>query len=577
MKKNKKPMIVISIILALCIIALIVICIFLFTDTFKTNKQLFSKYFGQNEDVLNEISNLKITETYKNLKNENKYTSNTNIKVTHSEGGEVSNPINNLSGQIRIQKDSETQYKYLNAELLYNDESYLGIEAIQEQDLYGARFPGIKQFVSVKDDETIYSVENNLIENEYEINLFEKITGENLIENDVKLLNYLKDKYKDIIVAKLLEGTFSKQKDAVITYNNVATKTNAYTLDLNSQQVQNMIVEVLNNLYNDTETIKSLQLPITEEQCRKTIDDIIKYFKDEYDAPEIKLTVYERKQQTIRTMLEVGGYKVTIENTKQNGTIVTNIKYINEETNTEYDVQISKKSENENEEFGIVFGIIENGVKQETSFLDKAKYTDGRIENVVEIKYTQNITDIVLTIEDKINLGGNFTKAQTLDSSNNVILNNLSSGKQKELVALLQKQVPEKIQDQINQIIEKIVTSNAREENPEEGNQMSQTEINRFNAKFEFYTGDGVSTENVKNLLSVVKDNLGNYQITEVEDQQNSNNKKVNIRIDIEKDKVDEEGINKILENIQDNKKYKISIFYNEANGLISYITIAQV
>lgn len=577
MKKNKKPMIVISIILALCIIALIVICIFLFTDTFKTNKQLFSKYFGQNEDVLNEISNLKITETYKNLKNENKYTSNTNIKVTHSEGGEVSNPINNLSGQIRIQKDSETQYKYLNAELLYNDESYLGIEAIQEQDLYGARFPGIKQFVSVKDDETIYSVENNLIENEYEINLFEKITGENLIENDVKLLNYLKDKYKDIIVAKLLEGTFSKQKDAVITYNNVATKTNAYTLDLNSQQVQNMIVEVLNNLYNDTETIKSLQLPITEEQCRKTIDDIIKYFKDEYDAPEIKLTVYERKQQTIRTMLEVGGYKVTIENTKQNGTIVTNIKYINEETNTEYDVQISKKSENENEEFGIVFGIIENGVKQETSFLDKAKYTDGRIENVVEIKYTQNITDIVLTIEDKINLGGNFTKAQTLDSSNNVILNNLSSGKQKELVALLQKQVPEKIQDQINQIIEKIVTSNAGEENPEEGNQMSQTEINRFNAKFEFYTGDGVSTENVKNLLSVVKDNLGNYQITEVEDQQNSNNKKVNIRIDIEKDKVDEEGINKILENIQDNKKYKISIFYNEANGLISYITIAQV
>lgn len=577
MKKNKKPMIVISIILALCIIALIVICIFLFTDTFKTNKQLFSKYFGQNEDVLNEISNLKIAETYKNLKNENQYISNTNIKVTHSEGGEVSNPINNLSGQIRIQKDSETQYKYLNAELLYNDESYLGIEAIQEQDLYGARFPGIKQFVSVKDDETIYSVENNLIENEYEINLFEKITGENLIENDVKLLNYLKDKYKNIIVAKLLEGTFSKQKDAVITYNNVATKTNAYTLDLNSQQVQNMIVEVLNNLYNDTETIRSLQLPITEEQCRKTIDDIIKYFKDEYDAPEIKLTVYERKQQTIRTMVEVGEYKATIENTKQNGTIVTNIKYINEETNTEYDVQISKKSENENEEFGIVLGIIENGVKQETSLLDKAKYTDGRIENVVEIKYTQNITDIVLTIENKINLGGNFTKAQTLDSSNNVILNNLSSGKQKELVALLQKQVPEKIQNQIKQIVEKILTSNTGEENPEEDNQMSQTEINKFNAKFEFYTGDGVSTENVKNLLSVVKDNLGNYQITEVEDQQNSNNKKVNIKIDIEKDKVDEEGINKILENIQDNKKYKISIFYNEANGLISYITIAQV
>ena len=112
--------------------------------------------------------------------------------------------------------------------------------------------------------------------------------------------------------------------------------------------------------------------------------------------------------------------------------------------------------------------------------------------------------------------------------------------------------------------------------------EMTQVDINKFNAKFEFYTGDEVSAENVKTLLEVVKNNLGSYEINQVNDNENSNitdssKIKYSIKLAIEKDKTDEDGVKQISEKIKDRAKYKVSITYNETNNLINTITIDEV
>ena len=122
--------------------------------------------------------------------------------------------------------------------------------------------------------------------------------------------------------------------------------------------------------------------------------------------------------------------------------------------------------------------------------------------------------------------------------------------------------------------------TNNEDENIE--NEVSQTEINKFNAKFEFYTGEEVSTENVKMLLEIVKNNLKSYEFLNNEVPDNTvgtttQNNKINIKLNIEKDKIDEAGINKVLEKINSSKKYKVSIKYNDTNGLIDYITITEI
>ena len=120
------------------------------------------------------------------------------------------------------------------------------------------------------------------------------------------------------------------------------------------------------------------------------------------------------------------------------------------------------------------------------------------------------------------------------------------------------------------------------ENEPVQENEMTQVDINKFNAKFEFYTGDEVSAENVNTLLGIVKDNLGSYEITPLNETdeevvKDPTKMKYSFKINIERNKSDEDGAKQIIEKISDKKKYKISIFYKEQNKLIDYITIDEV
>ena len=110
---------------------------------------------------------------------------------------------------------------------------------------------------------------------------------------------------------------------------------------------------------------------------------------------------------------------------------------------------------------------------------------------------------------------------------------------------------------------------------------MSQTDINKFNAKFEFFTGDEVSADNVRTLLETVGDNLGSYDIKLADNQENTSQisedkLRYTIRLNIERNKKDENGKNKVLEKISDKKKYKVTIKYKGENQLIDYIMIEE-
>ena len=148
------------------------------------------------------------------------------------------------------------------------------------------------------------------------------------------------------------------------------------------------------------------------------------------------------------------------------------------------------------------------------------------------------------------------------------------------MVEIIKNIVIEKTTERINLLMEKMNFTSSEESDTENGT--SQIEINKFNAKFEFYTGDEVSTDTVKELLNVVKNNINSYEFVTQTTTENSENvsvenEKLNVKIKIEKDKTDEEGINKILEKISSNKKYKVTITYNDENGLIEYINIVEV
>ena len=416
-------------------------------------------------------------------------------------------------------------------------------------------------------------------------------------------INQLKEKYTKIIFESFENATYSSQKDAVITVNNNTINANAYTASLTSEQVQNMIVQLLNNLKTDDIIIGKLEtLGITtEEEIEAQIDEILENLGIDQKIPAIKVTVYQEKGVTIRTLIEIDLNKIAIDNTEQDGNVVTKIQIenLNAEQVNQQNIEISKTNTETKEDYNIKFEII-NGESTYIFTTDlSTENTNNNITTEINNQFKTGITTVGVNliahtqqyVEEKVEL----------NETNNVILNDLDDNTRKGIINRVETEVPAKVVSRLDtiaqllfsksldQIIEETVPDEPEQpeqENPSTGEptepQLSQIEVNRFNAKFEFYTGESVSAENVRTLVNEAKTNLASAQITpqETEEQENPNNQeepKQIFTLNIEKDVPNEELANSILEKIKDDAKYRVSITYNEQNQMIQTITITQL
>lgn len=575
MKKDNKLMVIISIILTLVIASAIFAYLFFMTDMFKSNKELFAKYFVQNTETYKKIMKFHTIQVLEELGIENKYEANTTIKTVHSEGGEISNQMNDFSGQVNIQKNNNERYMYADAQIIYKDEECLKAELIKEQEQYGIKFPGIsKKFVTIQKDEKL-----EVVADEIGIKEDDLVALMNIIDGNVDniLLQQktieLKDKYLNIIKKTISNGVFKKQKDALITYNNETTKTNSYTVSLSSEQVSSLLIEILNNIKSETELFEKFETIIETEKIQNLIDETINNINNVLEIPTIEITVYENKQQTIRTVFEMGTDKIILENMEGNGQIKSKIQYKNSDETVQVDTEINKFNSNMKEQFEVIMDIVEGEENYTINISNEMNLIDNEINIKTDISHNQNITTTAIVLESKVIKGIDFDKKQSLEQGGYVLLNILEEATRKQFIAELKERMPQKIDNKID-----IEVEEKKEEEPQE-EQISQIEINKFNAKFEFYTGEEVSGENIIKLLEVVRNNIVGHVITDIEDENStSSNKKAKkeITIYVDKDKTNEESMTKLIETVVKNKKYKVSISYKDLNGMIDYITITE-
>lgn len=589
--KSKKRLviaIIIILILVLAVAGTVFGYLYLKTDTFKSDKELFAKYASQNLEFFGNMSNIKTINKYEDLKDQEKYESDTTIKTTYSEGGEVSNNINNLSATIKTQKNSEDKYFYTDGQLMYGNQKYLESEIIKDQDTYGIRFTDVvKQFITVKNDNTLADIatdigtDTNTLENFIDVLDGTSKISEEVVSNDD--WQQFKNKYTNLITDTISAGTFASNKDVKITYNNKTVSAKAYTVSLTSEQVENLLIQVLNNLKE--EKIILDKVGTNKETYQDTIDKKISELTDEKEIPAVKITVYEQNKNNIRTVIELAKLeKVVIENTQTNDAMQSNIQFssINSDEVEEYDVKLIKKSSDTQENIEVNVDVTKGEENYSISLTSDLTATDASMKLSTAINYKKDILTASIVLENDTTMGSDFEKMQTLSDENNFVLNNATEDVRKNIIEQLKKRVPEKVLSRIELLKENLgLTQNTDDKKDVPESEMTQIDINKFNAKFEFFTGDEVSAENVKTLLGIAKENLGSFEINEVDNPQNTNNDptkiQYSIKLKIEKNKVDENGANQILEKISDKKKYKVSIYYKEQNKMIDYITIDEV
>ena len=577
-KSTKIAIIVISIILVISIITGIIAYLFLGTDLFRSDKELFSKYAAQNIDIMKQLINSGTVNTYQNLENQNAYNSVTLINLEHSEGGEISNPINDLSLQITAERDVANEYLYADAQLLFQNEKYLEGELIRSEELVGIRFSDvIKEFLTIKDDENLKIVADSLgLELEELQAIIKIIQGSEEPINEIiskEEIKQVSDKYMNVLKNGIANATFSSIKKATVTVNTKTIQANAYMAHISKEQIRQIITEILNNVKSDEIILSKTRNFIEDEVLLQQIDDTIENLALNEDIPEVKITVYEQKGITVQTILQIGEERVTIENIQNANQVNVKVIYKDDIAN-EQTVEIAKNSLENSENYDVSIKFLKEEQESEIKMKHDFEKEVDKFNTDIRIEYIEGITTVGVEISNTIM--SNVDNQIILDKTNNVILNDIEESLLSNRIEWLKEKVTNKVMERITKLQEKFDIENQQKQDDEE---QLQIEINKFNAKFEFYTGDEVSAENVKILLNIVKNNLNSIEYITTEDNSNIGNnfeKPINIKLNIERDRQNVELIDSILGDVKEGKKYKVSINYKDDNGMIDYIMVEE-
>ena len=535
-KKSKGLLITIIVILMIIILLIgIIAYLYFFTDMFKSNKQLFFKYTSQivqNEDgfIGNQLRQ------YFQKKNSTSYENSGEMTF------EVSIPnmeddlelANNFNITYTGKEDPNNSKSEKEININYSDSVNIPLTYRKNNNIIGIQTQYIgSSFVAVKNDEEISGLEdiNNLLK------------LQNLEFSNEEIQN-LKTTYFDNILNVLDDSKFSTLTEGDLT---------GYKLTLTGEEFKNGLVQILNALKTDTNTMYKLNdilqgvgMDILLDE--DSIDDIIESVNDLEISDNIEMTVYATGGSLSRVDIGMAGNTLTI-----------------------------NKVGNDQE---VTYTMSLNTTEQDTSAIFTAKYSGLNSDNVTEtyeltLEGMYGETDIVeqaenVTSHNKYSLTNNVqfkdgVEIEDLTEENAVILND----QDKEYVTNLMNAIQQRIVE-VNQVkMEELGVS--EDENPiqylipaflqanQASTEIDEQAVNTFNAKFELYQSTNTKGATVKGLLTTIQNNNeteGNNQIEE-------------INFDGEEYEVTEQNITFLKSSINVDDAYRVEFEKDSNTGLI--------
>ena len=542
-QKKSKGLLITVIVLFVIIILLagVIAYLYFFTDMFKSNKQLFFQYSSQlvqNEDGF--IDNQLMQ--YFQKKNSMSYENNGNItfNVSIPNMGEDLELANNFNISFSGKEDPNNVKSEKEISINYSDSVNFPLIYRKTNNITGIQTEYIgSSFVAIRNDEEMSGFENI-------INLMNLSN----IEFSNEEIQNLKTTYFDNILNTLDDSKFSTLTEGNLT---------GYRLTLTNEELKNILVQILNVLKTDTNTIHKLNeilqgIGIDMQLDKESIDDLIESINDLEWNNDIEMTVYATGGNLSR--LDIG--------------ISENILTINKEGN---DQEVS-------------YTMSLNTSEQEVSAVFTTKYSGLNSDNVIET-YELTLDDMyeeanIVEQEEAMNntqdMASHYTYIMTnnvqfidnveiedLTEENAVILNNKDDAYVTNLINAIEQRLIEVNQTQMEEL------GVSENENPIEYiipsfllvgsniTQVNEEEVNAFNAKFELYQSTNTKGATVKGLLTTIQNN----------NETEGNNKIEEINMDGEEYEVTEQNITFLKSSINVDDAYRVEFEKDINTGLI--------
>lgn len=355
-----------GIIITVVIIAIILVigiagtCLYMFTDLFKSDENLFWKYMDKGLGSVKLTNNAQMEEIQKK-KEQTPYTTTGELAVSSTDK-DAKEVLEKLKLSINSETDKINDYSHTKTNLEYADISIFDLDYVHDEDLY-----------ALKSDEivTVYLGIRNKNLNVLMQKLGIKATfdiPEEIVLNDYSTLkltdeekNHINETYSNVILKNISKDCYSKQTEAVIKKEEISYTTTSYRLDLSAELVSKIALDILNTLKTDSITLNLLATKATtiglDEQyttidgLNKIIDEMIEKVQST-EFVDMSFVVYSYKGETIATEVLLrntakitiyaeNSIKITYENLELDAEFnIMNLEITNNNTSTQSNLNI---------------------------------------------------------------------------------------------------------------------------------------------------------------------------------------------------------------------------------------------
>lgn len=594
-RKKRRMFIIVSVILLLVIIAVVMLLLYINTDMFKSNSELFIQHIGQNVEKIATLYEEVGTSEYDELLKQNKCTMQTQVKVNFTENIGTSsestqNSINQLKLQINGQTDNSNQYNYQDIHLLSSDEEVSEIEYIQRENTYGIKFSDLFNQYILADNENIKELLKKAGYTEEElVNIPDTIEFDydwkSVFEFSEEERENLKTKYINIMNRNISEDNFSKQPNQEIEINGKSINANSYVLTLTKEQLNDIYINLLEEVKQDEivltkiDKIQNLlrQYQFTEttnlrSQFIEKIENLIKNItKNNIGQEKAKIIVYVNNGTTVRTIVQHPEHEIYIDLLSSQEEEYLQITY-QDITSKKEQVFTYKK---ENEETSITFKNVKEEKATQYSFIVNEKVDGNNCVKNIAAKYEDDTNRLETSIQQRIDIVERFEGEVALNNENAINLSKLETEQVQAVLNKVNSSVSEKL-NQITTIINIEDLKNVlkavgliKEEQVLEAGGITETEKSRFNSQFEILQGDNLESDAILNLIEAIKENLIDFEVV--------SNTELKLKLDrLNKNEEVASTLSTFIEKDK-NKNYNAKVEYDETTGLASDILLTML
>lgn len=608
-KKRKLIIIVLSIVLVVIAIISTLIALYLTTDMFKSNSTLFAKYIVQNIDNMYTILETEPTEIEQMI-GQNKLTSNLKATIKYKDNNNnTENTINKAELDISSEIDNTQNYKYKDIRLVSENEEVAKLEYIQDDQTYGIRLNGIKQFVTFENDNIEeLGIKTGKTNNELQLctYIFDQIKIKDLVQFAPNELEVLRSTYLGILTQNTGKSNYQKKSNQNITVNGKTYRANGYTIKLNKEKFNELIIKILENVVKDEiilgkidniqNEIDKYQIKIEEdttlrEMLVQEIKNKIKEIKDNnIGQEETEITVYESNGNAIKTYVKTPDNEFTIDLYENKTGIQLNYVETVDKKAKQNNIIIQNEATATSQEMLIKYSQLEDEVENNAVELQISKNKEEqKLDNKYQLRYYVAENEANITINHYLTAVNEFENIMELTEENKVELDKLEQGQAQLIIEAMQKNFNKQIETTISKIkledintmlkqLEILKETELKFENTTEET-VSETERNRFNSQLTLFIGKEVNCDTLKQLLDVTNETLKDAQII-YDEEKSKEDKKVlkGFILDIKRNTGNESRKQEISQLLEQNKneKFTVAMSYDENTKLINKITVVS-